>query len=94
MVVSIPDAWFQCSAKFWPHLDADPRRVLTQLRHAVGKDDAAQQLLDHLISGGQQSFRHLDAEQLGGLQVDDELELARLNDRQVDGLNTLKDLPV
>ena len=34
---------------------------------------------------------HLEAERLGGLQVDDELELGRLHDRQVGGLLTLED---
>jgi hypothetical protein len=50
--------------------------------------------LDHLVSRGQQSFRHLNVEQLGGLQVDDKLELGRLNDWQVGGLGTLEILPV
>ena len=34
-------------------------------------------LFDHLISAGEQCGRKLDAECLGRLQVDDELELGR-----------------
>src|SRR5260370_20443343 len=39
--------------------------------------------LDHLIGGGQQRFWDSKAERLGGLQVDDELELGWPHDRQV-----------
>ena len=46
-------------------------------------------LLDHLVGGGQQRFRDDEAERLGGLEVDDELEAGRLHDRQVDGLLAL-----
>jgi hypothetical protein len=34
-------------------------------------------LLDHLVGGGQQRFRHVDAKQPSGLKVDDELELQK-----------------
>ena len=44
-------------------------------------------LLDHLVSGGQERFRNVEAEGFGGLEIDDELELARLQDRQVGGLS-------
>src|SRR5207344_2486134 len=40
-------------------------------------------LLDYLFGDGEQRRRDGDAERLGGLQVDDELELCRLRDRQV-----------
>jgi hypothetical protein len=40
-------------------------------------------LLDHLVSGGQQRFRDGQAERLGGLEVDDEFEFGRPNDRQL-----------
>ena len=47
--------------------------------------------LNHLISGGQQRFRDGEAEGFGGLEVDDELELGRLHDRQVGRLGAVED---
>ena len=44
----------------------------------------------HLVGGGQQSFRDREAECLGGLEVDHELELAGLHDQEVGGLFALK----
>ena len=40
-------------------------------------------LFDHLVGAGEQHGRHLDAERLRGRQVDDEIELGRLLDRDV-----------
>jgi hypothetical protein len=60
---------------------------LTQLRHQRSNHFALRDfLLDHLVGGCEERFRHLDAEQPRGLKVDDELELGRLMDRQVGGL--------
>ena len=42
-------------------------------------------------ASGEQRRRHLDAERPRRLQVDDELELGRLHDRQVGGLGALED---
>jgi hypothetical protein len=39
--------------------------------------------LDYLISSGQQRFRDGEAERLGGFEVDQQLELDRLDDREV-----------
>jgi hypothetical protein len=39
--------------------------------------------IDYLVGGGQQRFRHGQAERLGGLEVDDEFELTHLHDRQI-----------
>src|SRR5262252_10703319 len=39
--------------------------------------------LDHLVGAGEQRRWHLDAERLGGGQIDDELEFGRLLDRKV-----------
>src|SRR3977135_586048 len=46
-------------------------------------------LFDRLGGEREQRRRHVDAEQPGGLQVDDELELGRLHDRQVGGFCAL-----
>src|SRR5450631_149280 len=48
-------------------------------------------LFDHLVGGGEQCWRHGEAEHPGGLGVDDQLELSRLQDRQVRGLDGIED---
>ena len=48
-------------------------------------------LLDHLVRPQQQGLRDCEAEGLGGLKVDHQLELRRLFDRQVRGLGALED---
>ena len=47
--------------------------------------------LDHLVGELLQLQRHLEAERLGGLEVDDELEFARLHDREIAGLLAFED---
>jgi hypothetical protein len=51
-------------------------------------------LLDHLVCAGEQRWRHLDAERLGGLQVYHELEFGRPLDGRSAGLTPLRMLPV
>src|SRR5215510_2929015 len=46
---------------------------------------------DHLVGGREERRRHGEAKQPGGLGVDNQLELARLHDRQVRGLGALED---
>ena len=50
-------------------------------------------LLDYLVGNRQQRFRDGDAERLGGREIDDELELGRLHDRQVGGLGAFENAP-
>src|SRR5215207_11274049 len=49
------------------------------------------ELLDYFISAGQERVWHPKAKPLCGLQIDDQLELGRLLNRQVGGLGTLED---
>ena len=48
-------------------------------------------LFDHLVGAGEQRGRHGEAEHPGGLDIDDQLELGRLHDRQVRRLRALED---
>src|SRR5262249_53353991 len=50
-------------------------------------------LFDHLVGAGEQRRGHLDAERLGSLEVDYELEARRLHDRQVARFLTFEDAP-
>ena len=49
--------------------------------------------LDGLVGTRKQRLRHGEAEHLGGLQIDDQLEFGRLLDRQIGGLGTLRIFP-
>jgi hypothetical protein len=48
-------------------------------------------LFDNLVDAGEDRFRDRDSERRGGFEVDDELELDRLLDRDVSGLGALED---
>src|SRR5215510_8058315 len=39
--------------------------------------------LDHLVGAGEQCWGHVDAKRLGGLEVDGQFELGRLQKRQI-----------
>ena len=46
---------------------------------------------DHLVRAGKHRGRHGEAQHERRLRVDDELELARLHDRQIRGLRAFED---
>jgi hypothetical protein len=45
-------------------------------------------LFDHLVGTGEQWRRHVEAERLGGSQIDDEIEFGRLLYRQISRFGT------
>src|ERR1035438_88801 len=59
------------------------------LLEAVPRDRS----FDHLVGDGEQPGRQREAERLGSLEVDDQLEFDRLHDRQIGGLLALEDPP-
>jgi hypothetical protein len=63
------------------------------LRANTGPEQLQQksQLFDHLVGKRQQPVRHLDAERSRRLEVDHQLELGRLRDRQIGGLGAFED---
>jgi hypothetical protein len=65
-----------------------PRVIAVCLRSAnSGRALAARmQLFDHLVGAGEQRRWHVEAERLGGFQIDDQFEPCRLHDREVGGL--------
>src|SRR5947209_14304911 len=63
-----------------------PKASVTNMRRSQ------RPLSDQLICPKQERLRDRQPEGLGGLEVDDELELAGLLDRQVGGLRALEDL--
>src|SRR6516162_1219483 len=49
--------------------------------------------LDDLVGAGEDRGRHRQAQRLGGLEIDDQLEGRRLLDRKIGGLGTFEDPP-
>jgi hypothetical protein len=54
------------------------KRTLKRRAQKVVSDWALDVSLDHLVGAQKQRLRDLDAERLGGLQIDDKRELGRL----------------
>jgi hypothetical protein len=50
-------------------------------------------LRDHIVGGGQQRFRDGKGERLGGLEIDDQLELGRLRNGKVGWLLASENAP-
>src|SRR4030095_13404640 len=87
--------WVSCTdtRKFSPRWLLAPRRRAAQPgdREPERRGMLVGPLLDHLIRPLQERRRHREPEGLGGLEVDDQLALRRLFDREIAGLGASKD---
>jgi hypothetical protein len=57
-----------------------------------GTCDGRNDLLDHVVSDGEHARRNNEAKSPGGVEIDNQLELGELQDRQVGGLRAFEDL--
>src|SRR5260370_40273548 len=71
---------------------AIPHRYVRLVPRATERIAANSALFDHFVSQQLHRYRYIDAERLGGLHVDDQLEPGGLLDGEVGGLGALEDL--
>jgi len=65
----------------------DPKRRFATVVYRTAKGS-----FDHFVGNREYVHRNGEAERLGGLEVDDQLERGRLQDRKIGGLCAIKDL--
>jgi hypothetical protein len=68
--------------------------IATSRLRLFREDDDRLWLFDHLVGGDEQRWRHREAERLGGLEVDHELELGRLPNWKITDFLALRMRPV
>src|SRR5271165_3289081 len=79
------------TSRMLDRIHPDARRLLGS-KGRESRPDAAFASFDDLVGAGEDRLRHGQAERLGGLQIDDQLEGGRLLDRQIGGLGALENL--
>src|SRR5215813_6621062 len=85
---SVMRSWLKIAPSQHPLRRAEPRGG----RRSCHRGMHAASLLDHLIGPCQQRLRDRQAQRLGRLQVDDQLELGRLLDWYISRFGTLQNL--
>src|ERR1700736_665525 len=95
MTAPVASGWSSCRVGLAPTGKRRLSTAHTQTRHRRTYDHSVFSLLkclfNHLVGECEQRRRLLDAERLGGLQVDQELEPGGAHDRQVGRLLALED---
>src|SRR5262249_9637143 len=76
-------AYFADSSRTSPEVREVPQPVVSRY---------STELFDHLVGARQQHRRNFEAERLGGLEIDHQLEFRGLIDREVLGLGTFENL--
>src|SRR5271165_1702060 len=79
------------TSRMLDRIHPDARRLLGS-KGRESRPDAAVASFDDLVGAGEDRLRHGEAERLGGVEIDDQLECRRLLDRQIGRLGALEDL--